>query len=61
MSDETAVVEVLPSCDVCKEQATYDAKTVFGAWANLCQTCFNSFGIKLGLGYGQRLVVRENV
>jgi hypothetical protein len=57
MSNEVAVTE-LPQCDFCGEQAEYDAKTNFGAWANVCQQDFDNYTSgQLGLGVGQRLVV----
>lgn len=41
-------------CDLCgEEQALYDGKTVAGAWANMCNYCFNEHGIGLGVGKGQ--------
>lgn len=52
-------------CDFCekagkKVKANYDARTVFGSWANMCARCWREFGIgKLGTGYGQRLVLRR--
>lgn len=48
-------VESLPACDMCGGTASYDAATTFGAWANLCQTHFNQFGLGLGTGRGQKL------
>ena len=56
----TTKVAVLPDCDFCgkfgvKETARYDAVTVYGPWANMCQTCFEMHGTgQLGLGKGQR-------
>lgn len=55
----------LPLCDFHKEQgsevpARYDAKTIYGPWAYLCQKCFELYGpSQLGTGYGQRLVTQE--
>jgi len=45
------------NCDICKQKkAIYDARLpLWGAWANLCEQCFNSNGCKLGLGSGQKL------
>ena len=44
-------------CDLCMKDLTdldwYDAKTIFGPWANLCPTCFKAHGIGLGAGLGQ--------
>jgi hypothetical protein len=49
-----------PNCDICeiygyKTPAVYDAKIPGQCWANLCQSCFESLGCKLGLGKGQAL------
>jgi len=30
----------LPKCDFCGAEASYDAPTVSGAWANMCEECF---------------------
>ena len=48
------------NCDVNElhGQAAYDAKTVFGPWAYLCEECFEHVGTGLGLGRGQRLRLR---
>ena len=58
MSNQVEVVN-LPNCNFCGEVANYDARTKVGAWANMCQTCFTSFGVGLGLGLGQRLVLNK--
>ena len=52
-------VEVLklPDCDFCGETAKYDGRTKLGPWANMCQYCFNIYGIGLGLGRGQELIL----
>ncbi len=43
-------------CDICEKKAVYDANpTLRGVWVYLCKDCFTRYGIKLGLGYGQRL------
>jgi len=57
---KTALVDKLPPCDMpgCDEPAEYDAKTRSGQWGNLCQTHFDSNGCSLGLGRGQKLVLR---
>ena len=49
--------ESLPSCDVCGESATYDAKTTSGPWAYLCDDHFEAIGIGLGTGKGQKLIL----
>jgi hypothetical protein len=62
-----AVVAVRPDCDVCKhhavpgskpEPAVVDGRTTFGPWAYMCEAHFAAVGTGLGLGKGQRLVVR---
>lgn len=56
-------VNVLPLCDFCgqddvKRDATYDGKTTYGPWANMCKEHFDTYGIGLGTGKGQELVER---
>ena len=63
---KTALVDELPDCDMCKmegkdpEPAEYDA-SVSGRWGYLCQKHFDELGCSLGLGMGQKLVVRGSV
>lgn len=55
-------VRELPNCDFCKANPTpaaYDGKTTFGPWANMCDTHFQRFGIGLGLGKGQKLLLKH--
>jgi len=59
-------VDKIPNCDFCAKRrgsivdAKYDGKTVLGPWANMCQDCFNIFGMgRTGLGYGQELRLKE--
>lgn len=56
------MVSKLPPCDFCKEKgldtlAHYDAKTIFGPWANLCLPHFIDLGYGLGTGLGQKLIL----
>lgn len=47
-------------CDCCSDpfgSVMYDAKTIQGPWANMCETCFKRFGVGLGIGRGQRYVL----
>lgn len=58
------IVVQLPHCDICREYdkselALYDAKTIYGFWANLCEFHFKFYGIGLGLGKGQKLVLKR--
>jgi len=53
-------MQTLPDCDFCGKTAGYDAKTVMGPWAYMCQSCFDLNGAgSLGLGWGQRLVLEN--
>ena len=61
MSKEVTV-EKLPPCDLCADgTAEYDFKTSVGPWGYGCKFCFKKYGGSLGLGKGQRLVVKEGV
>lgn len=56
----TAVeVTSLPKCDMCDKPAYADGKTQFGPWGNMCKTHFAMFGVGLGLGKGQRFVLKK--
>ena len=62
MNDHTtAEVFRIPDCDLCPPgtPAVYDAKTNTGPWAYLCQHHYERFGLQLGLGWGQRLVLAK--
>lgn len=57
------VVDSLPDCDFCRREdrttaANYDGRTTYGPWAYMCQECFEQFGIGLGLGKGQKLLLQ---
>ena len=41
-----------------KVEALYDAKTVMGPWAYMCQAHYLQYGDGLGLGMGQRLILK---
>ena len=66
---KTALVDELPPCDICKaegvdppEPAEYDASTTSGRWGYMCEAHYQTHGVKpLGLGRGQKLVVRGSV
>lgn len=67
-NDHTEVtVAKLPNCDIhayvhhkLGVLAAYDGKTKDGPWANMCEQCFKTHGIGLGLGKGQRLVLEAS-
>lgn len=54
-------------CDFCRIDdgedtiAEYDAKTVFGSWANMCEHHFatRAASSQLGTGHGQKLIVGQ--
>lgn len=58
---EVELVGSRPDCDFCmrdgvKSPASVDGKTTSGPWANMCEAHFETEGVGLGLGRGQRLV-----
>lgn len=59
MSVKNAIVLSLPSCDfTCGKEAEFDGATKMGPWAYMCADCWEKHGVgRLGLGYGQKLVV----
>jgi len=54
----------MPKCDMCDPGAKttskvmYDGKTAMGPWANMCGHCFKRYGVGLGLGKGQKLILK---
>lgn len=64
-----ARVSHVPLCDICFHRslgtsapvivalAEYDGKTQAGPWAFMCSADFANYGVGLGLGRGQRLVL----
>lgn len=61
MSTEARVMEI-PPCDFCKGQgldvpAKYDGQTTFGLWAYMCGAHYSKFGMGLGTGVGQKLIL----
>jgi hypothetical protein len=62
MGDRQVRVATLPNCNFPHEQQTeaaYDGKTTQGPWAYMCEEHFQSNGVGLGLGRGQRLVLND--
>ena len=67
MKNHTQVeVPELPQCDFCKQnplvmyqEAHYDFRTKSGHWAYGCREHFKRFGVGLGLGRGQELVLTD--
>ena len=58
---EEAEVLKLPKCAFCGKTAAYDSKTKNGFWAYLCEHCFKELGTGVGLGRGQRLILKKKV
>jgi len=61
MSDSVQV-RFIPSCDIHAGKhetvpAFADARMRTGQWANMCQSCFDYYGVGLGTGKGQRYVL----
>lgn len=59
------VVSEIPTCDMCGQcEADWDAPTIYGAWANLCDRCnhlYARYPGQTGVGIGQRLILPEDV
>ena len=63
---ESVTVDKYPMCDFCATEivdsaARYDAKTMGGPWANMCERHFEAHGIGLGVGRGQRYLLRSSM
>jgi hypothetical protein len=64
MSTEVKVPK-LPHCDMCGDfgrhnLAQYDSRiSGTSTWAYMCDTCYAAFGVNLGTGSAQRLVLAE--
>lgn len=57
MSAEVKVAS-LPKCDFCKEDALYDALTIAGPWAYMCEKHFRLLSFqRLETGWGQKLIL----
>lgn len=53
-------VDKLPKCSICKEDASYDAKIRgMSSWGYLCEKHFKTMGSGLGLGKGQKLILKK--
>ena len=57
MSGKVKWTGMLGNCDLCQQpfgKAMYDCATRYGAWGNLCHSCWTAEGRPLGLGKGQK-------
>ncbi len=59
MTHKKIEVSKLPKCDFCARSAKYDGKTQHGSWANMCPSHFDFWGVGLGLGRGQELILKK--
>ena len=59
---ESVVVDALPPCDFDAGHgpASYDAKSKAGPWGYMCEACYAAHGLGLGLGIGQKLILRTS-
>lgn len=63
-NDKEVVVNELPKCGFCDHvDARFDAKTVFGWWANMCFFHWEQYAEykELGMGKGQNLILPDEV
>lgn len=58
---ESVVVDHIPKCNFCDKPGIYDCKIPLGSWADLCQDHFTQYGCGLGLGRGQKRILRPRV
>lgn len=63
---EQVTVAVIPPCDFHSNAivpsivpAVVDGKTRMGPWANMCQAHFRQYGVGLGTGKGQQLILAK--
>lgn len=54
-------IEKERKCDFCYSIAKYDGKTKTGPWAFMCNQHFKQYGLGLGLGKGQQLILKEEI
>ena len=47
-----------PDCDLCELSASYDAKCLDTRWGYICHECFVDQKCELGLGKGQKLIIK---
>ena len=52
------VVSTIPKCQFCEQPAMYDA-VVGRPWGYVCNIHFAEYECKVGLGLGQKLILRD--
>ena len=48
-----------PKCDICQREAHYDSKTIYGAWAYLCEKCNGEIGMAPDSHFCTTLILQE--
>ena len=57
---DVVILDERPQCDICGDPAEYDARTMMGILAYLCEYHWHAIGCgKLGTGCGQRIRIGE--
>ena len=62
MSNQVYMSEI-PNCGYCTKQASYDASTLNGQWAWMCNDCWPIYrkSKTLGTGHGQKLILKTEL
>lgn len=56
---KTAKISKKVKCDFCDKEGKYDGATKLGPWGYMCIADFKKYGVGLGLGIGQKLIVTK--
>ena len=56
---KTVLLPEQPGCDICGKDAKYDAPTVMGPWAYLCNLCYARYAGKSADKIGTKLRIQE--
>ena len=52
-------LDKLPPCEFCKAPAEYDAPTVFGPWAYMCEGCLAQYAFGDPARIGSKITAKE--
>lgn len=53
-------LDKLPPCEFCKAPAEYDAPTVFGPWAYMCEGCLAQYACGDPARIGSKITAKED-
>lgn len=53
------IMAKVPKCDFCGKSAYVEGRTHAGIWVYMCTKHYMSYGVGLGPGKGQRLILSE--